>query len=347
MEKIRTGLVGFGLSGQVFHAPFLHVHPGFELTKVAERSQNLAKTAYPYIQRVRSYEELLEDESIELVIITTPNEFHYPMIKDALYKGKHVIVEKPFTIASAEGYELQELAKERSLLLSVYHNRRWDGDFMTVQSIVNQELLGNVHSYEAHFDRFETEVNSDQWREKAQPGAGIVYDLGSHLIDQALTLFGQPYEISADIWVQREGGHTDDAFSIRLHYPGLTAELKSGVLVREPGPRYLVHGSRGSFVKYGIDPQEGRLKLGALPTDLTGTEEEKEWGILNTEMSGLHYKGRVETIPGQYMAYYDQFYKAVREGGDVPVTADSAARVIKVIECAKMSAEEKRSVPFF
>ncbi|MBS2968615.1 oxidoreductase [Metabacillus sp. KIGAM252] len=347
MEKIRTGLVGYGLSGQVFHAPFLHANPRFDLSMVMERSKNLAKNIYPYTERVNSYEQVIEDDSIELVIITTPNNLHYEMVQRALLNGKHVLVEKPFTISSCEGYELARLAEEQKKVLTVYHNRRWDGDFLTVKSLLDQGMLGKPAAYEAHFDRFEKNLSTDAWREKDLPGSGIVYDLGSHLIDQALTLFGVPKEVSADIDIQREGGAADDAFAIRLYYPELTAVLKSGMLVREPGPRFQVHGSNGSYVKYGIDPQEERLGAGRMPDDEEiGSENEELWGILNTDISGLHYRGRVETIPGQYMAFYDGLYRSIRNEEEPPVLAEEAADVIKIIECAKISAAEKRTVSF-
>ncbi|KZZ85230.1 Gfo/Idh/MocA family oxidoreductase [Bacillus sp. SJS] len=347
MEKIRSGLVGYGLSGQVFHAPFLHVNPRFDLSMVMERSKNLAKKNYPYTERVTSYEEIIEDDSIELVIITTPNKHHYEMVELALLKGKHVLVEKPFTISSSEGYKLSRLAKEQKKVLAVYHNRRWDGDFLTVRALLQQGMLGKPAAYEAHFDRFEKNVSSGAWREKDHPGSGIVYDLGSHLIDQALSLFGVPIEISADIDIQRKGGAADDAFAIRLYYPELTAVLKSGMLVREPGPRFQVHGSNGSYVKYGIDPQEERLGAGMMPDDDgIGIEEEEMWGILNTDINGLHYKGKIETLPGQYMSFYDGLYRSIREGEAAPVQAEDAADVIKIIECAKISAAAKRTVSF-
>ncbi|WP_206427807.1 Gfo/Idh/MocA family oxidoreductase [Bacillus sp. FJAT-42376] len=346
MKKIRSALIGYGLSGQVFHAPFLHTSAHFDFCTVMERSRNLAKQTYPYVERTDSFESILEDESIELVVITTPNSQHYDMIKQALLHKKHVIAEKPFTVTSLEGYELSRLAKSQKRLLTVYHNRRWDGDFLTVQAILSQGLIGRPAVYEAHFDRFETRIDEHAWREKALPGSGVVYDLGSHLIDQALCLFGEPDEITADIWVQREGGKADDAFSIRLHYPGLTADLKSGMLVKEQGPRFQIHGTMGSFVKYGIDPQEERLKAGRMPDENLGKETDRDWGILNTELNGLHCRGSIETKPGRYMSFYDAVYQSIREGSEPPVHPEAAADVIRIIECAMISAREKRTVSF-
>ncbi|MGD7009015.1 Gfo/Idh/MocA family oxidoreductase [Metabacillus sp. 84] len=347
MKKIRTGLAGYGLSGEVFHAPFLHTNPLFEFAMVMERSKNLARKRYPYVERVHSFDQMILDPSIELVVITTPNEYHFEMIKEALMKDKHVLVEKPFTVTSSEGYKLDDLAKKRNLVLAVYHNRRWDGDFLTVQALLKQELAGNPSAFEAHFDRFESGMNFDSWREKDLPGSGVLFDLGSHLIDQALCLFGKPEEVTANIEIQREGGMADDAFDIHLHYKTLTAVLKSGMLIREPGPRYQLHGSKGSFIKYGIDPQEERLKAGAWPDEKDfGFEPEESWGILNTDFNGLHFRGNIETLPGQYNTFYNKLYESIRDGKKVPVSASEAAAVIDVIECARKSAAEGRTIRF-
>ena len=255
-KTIGTGIIGFGLSGKVFHAPFLHTNQGFEIKKIVERHKQESKSTYPYAQVVDDYNELLKDPEIELIVICTPNTSHFSMVKDCLKAGKHVIVEKPFTPTSKEADELIKLADSLGRKIFVYQNRRWDGDFLTIKKILKTGVLGNIQEYEAHFDRFKPEINSLAWREFPIPGAGILYDLGSHLIDQALALFGTPISVKADIQSQREGGEADDYFKLILKYNSLNVILTAGMLVEELGPRFVIHGVLGSYVKYGIDQQE-------------------------------------------------------------------------------------------
>jgi predicted dehydrogenase len=345
MKTLQVGLVGYGLSGQVFHAPFVHMHPHLNLKKVVERRSEKSKERYPYVEIITSYEELLLDKEIDLVIITTPNELHYPMVKKAILNKKHVVIEKPFTVTSEEAAELIELAREHGVNLFVYHNRRWDGDFQTVQNIISQSLLGDVVEFESHFDRFRNYFKENAWREEERPGSGILYDLGSHLIDQALVLFGLPDAVTAETKIQRKGGKAVDAFDVRLHYSDVSVTLKAGMLVREGGPRFTVHGTEGSFVKYGLDPQENALRQGAMPgEDGYGAEKEESWGTLNTTIHGLHYRGKVETLPGTYQDFYGNVYEAIAEGKELHVKPEQAANVIKIIELAEQSAQEKRTV---
>lgn len=345
MKTLQVGLVGYGLSGQVFHAPFIHTHSHMNLKKVVERRGAKSKERYPYVEVVSTYEELLADEDIDVVIITTPNELHYPMVKNAILQRKHVVIEKPFTVTSKEAVELTGLAHEYGVKLFVYHNRRWDGDFKTIKKIMEQRLLGDIVEFESHFDRFRNYFKENAWREEDRPGSGILYDLGSHLIDQALVLFGAPDAVTAHTSIQRKGGKSVDAFDVRLHYPEVSVTLKAGMLVRELGPRFIVHGTEGSFVKYNLDPQENALRQGAMPTDIGyGIEEEKHWGILNTTVNDLHYRGKVETLPGSYQDFYQNVYEAVTEGKELEIKPEQAANVIKLIELAEQSAREKRTI---
>ncbi|MFC3884337.1 oxidoreductase [Bacillus songklensis] len=345
MKTLQVGLVGYGLSGQVFHAPFVHTHPHMNLKKVVERRSGKSKERYPYVEVVTSYDELLGDDELDLIIITTPNELHYPMVKSAVLAKKHVIIEKPFTVTYEEAKELTHLAREQGVKLCVYHNRRWDGDFKTIKKIAEQRLLGDIVEFESHFDRFRNYFKENAWREEDRPGSGILYDLGSHLIDQALVLFGEPDAVMADTRIQRKAGKAIDAFDVRLHYPAVSVILKAGMLVREIGPRFIVHGTEGSFIKHKLDPQENALRQGAMPIDEGyGIEQEDSWGILNTTVNGLHYRGKIETLPGSYQDFYQNVYEAIVEGKELEVKPEQAAMVIRIIELAEQSAREQRAI---
>ncbi|CAN5872308.1 Gfo/Idh/MocA family oxidoreductase [soil metagenome] len=342
---ISVGITSYGMSGSVFHAPLLAAHPGFKIKKVLERSSEKSKVRYPEVEVVRDFEALLQDEEIGLVVVNTPNALHYEMARRALEAGKHVVLEKPFTVTAAEGEELAQLAKERGLILSSFQNRRWDGDFRTVQKVVESGWLGELVEFEGHYDRFRNYIEANTWKEESGPGAGILYNLGSHMIDQALVLFGMPRAVTADIRVQRPEGKVEDAYDLLLEYGKLKVVLKSSYLVREPGPRYILNGTEGSFVKYGLDPQEDALKAGGSPNDAGwGVEQSQYYGLLNTQLNGLHLRGSVETLPGAYQSYYANIYDAIQGRAELAVTAEQATNVIRVIEAAMRSNEEKRRV---
>ncbi|MDP5274392.1 oxidoreductase [Chengkuizengella axinellae] len=346
-KKINVGLVGFGFSGQIFHAPFIHCHSGFHLSKVVERSHQNSKKIYPYVDVVHQFDLLLDDPTIDLVIIATSNEFHYSMAKKALLAKKHVIVEKPFTVTSHEAIDLMNEAKKNNLILSVYQNRRFDSDFLTVQHVVNQHLIGEIVEYEAHYDRYRN-VLKGSWKEENRPGSGILYDLGPHLIDQALTLFGLPDSITADVSMQRSVSKTTDSFDIRLNYKNRRVILKAGMLVREPGPRYVIHGSKGSFVKYGIDPQEEQLKSGMLPSDDEyGIENSKIWGTINTDIKGLHFRGQIESSKGSYMEFYNNIHDVICRKKTLLVDPSDVFNSIRIIELAIESANKESTIPFY
>jgi len=344
-KRIITGIASFGMSGKVFHAPLLSSHNGFHLKTIVERTKYEVKSLYPEVQVAHSIEEMLNDNEIELVVINTPDHTHAEFAHKALMAGKHVIVEKPLTLSASEGEDLLNLAKRKKRKLTVFQNRRWDGDFLTVQKIIKSELLGRLVEYEAHFDRFRNYIQPNTWKEDASSGSGTLYNLGSHLIDQALVLFGMPETVFADIRTLRTNGQVDDFFDVHLNYKDLRVALKASYLVREPGPRYNLHGTNGSFLKYGLDPQEERLKQGHLPNNPGwGSEPENLWGTLNTEHQGLHYKGKIETIPGNYLAFYDNVYEALLHGNELYIKPEEAINVIKIIEAAIKSYETDKLV---
>jgi predicted dehydrogenase len=348
MQKIKTALCSFGMSGWVFHAPFIHLHEGFELNAVFERTKNLGEEKYPGIKTFRSLEAMLADDAIELVIVNTPNYTHFDYAKQALLAGKHVIVEKPFTNTVAEGEELIALAAKQNKKLSVYQNRRWDSDFKTVQKVLQQKLLGGVVEAEIHFDRFNEALSYKLHKETPGPGAGILYDLGPHLIDQALQLFGIPEAVFADTTNLRPISKVDDYLELILFYNNLRVRLKSGYLVRELLAGYIFHGTKGSFIKPRADVQEVDLQKGKDLTDADwGTEPEAGKGLLHTDKDGQNIiREYISSEKGNYMDYYNGIYDALRNNKPLPVTAEEGLNVIRIIETAFTSVAEKRIVAF-
>jgi len=345
MTPINTALCSYGMSGFVFHAPFAHVHPGFHLTTVWERSKNVAVKRYPNIKTVRTYEEILNDPSIELVVVNTPSITHYDFTKKALEAGKHVIVEKPFTAYSKEGQELIDLANSKNLKLSVYHNRRFDSDFLTVQKIVKSGKLGKIVDAELRFDRFEPGLSAKAHKEKPTPGVGNLYDLGSHIIDQALVLFGLPKAVFMDADILRPESQVLDYFDIKLFYPDHRVSIRSSYYVKEPNPSFVIHGTKGSFVKSRADIQEASLKEAILPQgDDWGKEPKSEEGILHLDINGDSLREHVPTEQGNYMKYYEMIFDAIRNGKNLPVSAEEGMNVIKVIEAALKSHEEQKVI---
>lgn len=344
---IQVAIVGFGLSGRVFHAPFLHVHPGFNIRKVVERSTSKSSEIYPYIQVVRDFENIIHDPEIDVVVICSPNTLHFSQATEGLKAGKHVIIEKPFAPTSAEANDLIKSAESCGRKIFVYQNRRWDGDFKTIKHIVSGKYLGEIKEYEAHFDRFRPVYDPAGWKDENLAASGVLYDLGAHLIDQALQLFGNPKSIFADIRKQREGSPVDDYFDVHLFYDGFKAILKAGMMVKIPGPRYIIHGNIGSYVKYGIDPQEAALKNGEMP-DYPGWGEESadDFGHLTGIMNGKPFDGKMATLPGNYSGFYENVYQVLINGAEMAVKPEEARDVIRVIELAYQSNEKKTMIEF-
>ncbi|CAM3383531.1 oxidoreductase [Marinicrinis lubricantis] len=345
-NQIRVGLIGYGFAGRTFHAPVITTVPQLKLAKIVQRTGNTLKERYPWVEIVRDVQDLYQDETIDLVVITTPSTNHFEFARDALAAGKHVIVEKPFTTTTAEADELIRLAKEKGKVLSVFHNRRWDGDFLTLKEIVQQQLLGTVKEAVFQWNGYRPLVNPARWRESAEKGSGTFYDLGVHFLDQALNLFGVPAAIDADIRKQRDGAEADDYFDVQLMYnDGLKVRLKSSMLVREPEPRYVLHGTKGSFVKYGIDPQEAALIAGQTPDAVNwGKEAPELWGKLNTNVGALHMEGRIETHAGCYPAYFQNVAEHILGQSELAVKAEEARMTIRLIELAYQSAAEQKTI---
>jgi scyllo-inositol 2-dehydrogenase (NADP+) len=347
-NKIRVGLVGYGMSGRVFHAPFLHTLPQYEWVAVVERHKNEASKIYPYVQTERSLENLLLRNDIDLVVITTPNETHFDYAKMALQAGKHVVLEKPMANTAAEARQLTEIGKNSNKIFSIYQNRRYVGDYKTIQQILQKGLLGQVHEYICHFDRYRDAPKPEKaWREEIRPGSGVFFDLGPHLMDQALCLFGLPQHITAFIKHQRAFAVVDDYFDVRLDYDnGLSAILKSGMLVREMGPRYAIHGTLGSYVKFGDDPQEEILKKGILPTAADwGMEPASNYGMLHTSFEGNLIREPYPTLPGNFGEYFTELYQTIVHGKPLKVTPEHGCNTIKLIELSIESNRQKRTLP--
>ncbi|MDQ2753847.1 MAG: Gfo/Idh/MocA family oxidoreductase [Bacteroidota bacterium] len=342
-NKIKVGLIGWGISAKVFHAPFIKASPHYEVTHVLERHKHESKEVFPEAEIVTNIEDLLR-QNIDLVVITTPNDTHYPYTLAALEANKNVVVEKPFTIFSNDALQLINKAKQKELLLAVYHNRRYVSDYLTIKKILDKKLLGDVHTFEAHYDRYRAEERPDAWREKPTAGSGILYDLGAHLIDQSLTLFGLPKEITAKTKLQRPHAKAVDWFDLNLNYGFLEVTLQSGMLVREPGPRYLVHGTKGSFIKSGEDPQEAKLRAGEAPSEKSGEEGEEIWGLLHTEMDGRIIKEKVPSEKGNYGLFYEDLYQTLQNQKPFPIKPEQAYNVIKIIELAEKSSKTKCTV---
>ncbi len=345
MKKINVGLASYGMSGKVFHGPLLKVHPGFEIISVCERTKFLSLTDHPDSIIVREFNTLISNKDIDLIVVNTPDATHYRYVHQALLAGKNVVVEKPFVLDPDQGRELIKLADDRGLCLTVFQNRRWDNDFLTLKKIIDQKWVGRIVELESHFDRYRNYIQPDTWKENKDSETGIEYNLGSHLIDQALCLFGKPLSIMADIKTVRTGGEVSDYFEIDMFYPGMKAKLKSSYLVREAGPRFILHGTEGSFLKWGLDPQEEMLKAGNLPYGPNwGIENEDFWGILNSTISEVHFNGKIESIPGNYMEFYNNLYQVLTSNETLAVTPHEALQNIELIVAAQKSMKEKRVI---
>jgi scyllo-inositol 2-dehydrogenase (NADP+) len=339
--KLRAGIIGFGLAGRYFHAPLL-CQAGFDVHAVVSSKPDAVRSYLPDAQVVKTAAELLT-RPLDLVVIASPNQLHVPQARAALAAGKHVVVDKPVAVTSAEGHALAAFARECNRTLAVFQNRRWDSDFLTLQRLMGEGRLGEINAYEARWDRFRTEV-ADRWRERPEPGAGVLFDLGSHLIDQALQLFGMPEWLQADVFAQRPASQADDGFDLLLVKNEIRIRLGVSSLVANNAFRYRVHGSKGSYLKSGLDTQEAQSRAGLEPSDAAfGIEPESQWGTL------LGPDGHSELIAperGCWIRFYEAVRASIEYGSPRPVTADEGTRVIEIIEAAFLSSREGRRIRF-
>lgn len=343
---IRVGLVGFGLAGRVFHAPLISSVEGLELAGVVERKSDHAAQRYPGITTYRSVEELLADPSIKLVVIATPNGTHYPLAMQALQAAKSVVVDKPVALSSTQISELAELAGGIGLHLFPFHNRRFDNDFLTVRKVIDEHLLGRIVHFESTFDRWRPSLSTRAWKEEADEG-GILLDIGTHLVDQALLLFGSPATVGAEVRRERDGEGSNDSISLRLGYfTGVSVTIGSNLLSSLARPRFHLRGTRGNFWKWGLDPQEDALgKITKIAEDNWGKEPEDRWGTLGLEVDGTVTLRPIPSEPGDYR----RFYAGVRDvllgvSATPPATPNEAWRVARVLEYAKESSERHRDI---
>jgi predicted dehydrogenase len=330
---IQVAILGFGLSGRYLQAPFFRAHPGFRVRRVVtSRAAELA-AAFPGMIPTENAEIVVADPEIDLVSVATPNATHYAYARAALEAGKHVLVEKPACPTARELRELKTLAERQGRRLFVFHNRRWDSDFLTVKSLVASERLGPLVHYEARFDRWKPAPNTKAWKEQPAPGAGILYDLGAHILDQAIALFGRPDAVAGRSWTQRSFSTIPDAFDLQLDYSRLRVSLSGSLLVREPTPRYRLHGERGSFVKYGIDGQEDQLRSGTAPTAADfGLEPADQDGLLHTEADGLVFRGQLQTQPGRWMTLFENMHAVLTKGAEPAIPLDDVITQLEIIE---------------
>ncbi len=342
-SPLNVALVGYGYVGKTFHAPLIAATPGLALRAVVSSDPAKVAADFPAARVVPDLGAALADPAIDLVVIATPNALHAPQAIAALNAGKHVVVDKPFALSAAEAETMAETAKAAGKLLTVFHNRRWDSDFLTVKRLIADGALGEVVQYESHFDRFRPVVR-DRWRERAGPGAGAWMDLGPHLLDQALVLFGEPLAIAADIGVQRPGAGADDYFHVVLRYPTLRVILHGSLLTAASDLRLAVHGTGGSFVKHGLDPQEAQLKAGMVP-GAPGWGRDSRHGVLTTVENDAQVHADVSPEPADYRAFYAGVREAILHGGPSPVPVEEALRVMRLLDLTERAAAERREIP--
>jgi predicted dehydrogenase len=352
-EAIGVAVIGFGMAGNIFHAPFVSAVPGLRLDVIVQRKGDEAAKAYPGVRVLRSVEEALADVDVQLVVVATPNETHYALAKQALEAGKHVVIDKPFAATSEQAKELWKIAEERGLVLAPFHNRRWDGDFLTVKKLVDEKAVGRLVTYEACWDRFRPLPRENTWKEAGDLANGLLFDLGPHLVDQALVLFGTPTGITASVRKDRDQTDIEDAWDITLHYPKLMVYCRSSMLACDASPRFLLHGTRGSFKKYGLDPQEPAMVGGAKVPPMGDAkkwlgESEEHWGTLtiapDPSEPTILVRKKVETALGDYRGYYANVRDAINGVAKLAVTPEDGYRLVRLLEMARESSKEGRTL---
>src|SRR5712691_484832 len=345
---IEVGIVGFGLAGRAFHAPVIRAVPGLHLAAIVQRSGTQAAEKYPDVRIVRSLGELLSITDIRLVVIATPNDTHFVFARQCLEAGRNVLVDKPFTTTLEEAQSLIQFAKDANRLLTIYQNRRYDGDFQAIRQLVAAGTLGRIVRFETTYDRFRPQLKPGAWREMARPGSGILFDIAPHLIDHALVLFGLPEAVTADVRIERENALADDAFDIMLHYPrGMRAVLRSTILAAAPRPRFVLHGTQGSFVKQTFDPQEANLRRGYIPTDTAwGAEPEENWGVLTVAAGDTFTQRRIPSAQCDYRDFYANVRDAILGRAKLAVTPEWSLKVMRLLELVRESSQKRRTLPW-
>jgi scyllo-inositol 2-dehydrogenase (NADP+) len=343
---INVGLIGFGLSGRSFHAPVISAVPGMCLAAILQRHGDEASVAYPQAKIVRSLDELLAIPDLQLIVIATPNETHASFARAALSSGRSVVVDKPFTTSYEEAADLVKFAEKSGKLLTVYQNRRYDGDFQAIRQLVAENALGRIVRFETNYDRFRPNFKPKAWREKNAPGAGILFDIGPHLIDHAMILFGKPEAITADVRIERLGGAADDAFDILFHYPNsMRAVLSSNILAAVSRDRFLLFGTKGAFVKHSFDPQENNLRFGKIPKEGPwGAEPEENWGVLTLSDGTTTTHRRIPSGTADYRDYYANIRDTVEGKAHPFVPLPYALDVMRALDLARESSTTRRTI---
>jgi scyllo-inositol 2-dehydrogenase (NADP+) len=342
---VKTGICSFGMSGKLFHAPFIQSHPGYELAAIVERTKQESGDKYPAAQVYPSVEEMLQDNSLQLIIVNTPVQTHYDYVKKALDAGKMVVVEKPFTVTVEEAQKLEAYARDKNLLLTVYQNRRYDGDFFAIKEIINEGVLGELKEVEMRFDRFRPAFSGKTHKEGSIPGAGSLHDLGAHLIDQALQLFGWPEALFADLRTLRKDVGANDYFEILLYYPEIRVRLKSTVIARESYYAYILHGTNGTFLQQRSDMQEQELLAGRMPTiENWCPAPSSPDGLLHTGLNNDIIRKETTSSPGNYMGFYEDLLHAIKYHSENPVPASDGILIMKIIEAALHSNNEGKKI---
>ena len=344
---VSTGICSFGMSGKLFHAPFLEAHPGYELSAIVERHNNDSRERYPNSKLYRSVEELCANKDLQLIVVNTPSHLHFEQAKQVLQSGKNIVIEKPFTITVKEAEALTALAEKNKLFLSVYQNRRYDGDYWAVRDVLQKGLLGEIREVEIRFDRYRPAFGGKLHKEGNLPGAGNIYDLSPHLVDQAIQLFGFPNALFADLIKMRDDVGVPDYFELLLYYDRLRVRLKATVIARESTYAYVLHGMKGTFLQQRSDMQEQQLLAGIKPSlDSWCPGPSAPDGLLHTEINGEVVRKETTSSTGNYMGYYDDVYKALTGQGPNPVPAEDGIKNMRIIEAALESVKEGRVIQF-
>lgn len=345
---IEVGLIGFGLAGRAFHAPVICAVPGLRLAAILQRKGDEAAKKYPDVRIVRNMDEFLSIREIRLAVIATPNDTHYDLVRHCLMAGRDVVVDKPFTTTLEEAQTLVQFANDRGRLLTVYQNRRYDGDFQAIRKLVEDGTLGRIVRFETAYDRYRLQLKVGAWRETSRAGSGILFDIAPHLIDHALVLFGLPEAVTADVRIERENAVADDAFDVMFHYPrGMRAVLRSSILAAAPRPRFVLHGTQGSLVKQNFDPQENNLRHGNIPASGPwGAEPEENWGVLTVPRGDAFAQRRVPSANCDFRDYYANVRDALLGKASLAVTPEWALDVMRLLEMARESSEQQRTIPW-